>query len=159
MADIESPFEGHEIWLFDDLNENDRKQAKEGGCLPGKAYVGAPFSGHEIPLCPYCDVPVWHPRKDWEQSRCQHLVFAYDINTGFSYLHPDFPKIFWDDLINIDEEPCEALDADELTALKKEGKIPDPENFDYELEMEVFSFRSHFGDTGLDCAFWFDGLS
>lgn len=150
-----SPFRDDQVWYFDDLTGLDREQAEERGCEPGKAYCGEPLDDNEVPMCPFCHLPVWSPLVDWDKSRCKHLVCAYDMNSALEYINPDFAKVFWAKLYPDTADDLRGIyKSDELSAMRDAGEIPNPVDLQGIVEgFQVYSKSSHFGDRGLDCGF------
>ena len=151
MDNSDSTFEDDNVWFFDDLTGSDREWAEDMGCEPGKAYFGDANVDNEVPVCPFCHVAVWHPLKTWSESSCKHLVFAYDMNEGFVYVHTGFANIFWGNIFPQNED---FYDGEEISTMQRKGTLPFPDDLlDYIPSLKLYSISSTFGITGVDCGF------
>jgi hypothetical protein len=72
-------------WELKDLTEEQKKEAIDAGCKPGKKYTGNAGAPEEIPFCPHCGSTFI------EKKRCKHFLFCYDSTNG---KYKDINQIF-----------------------------------------------------------------
>lgn len=83
-------FDYYQIWKFEDLPDEEKESAIDGGCEPGKYYLGPPLGENEIASCPHCGKP------NWDDLICEHLMFIADgANGGYHFELPMFVEFFW----------------------------------------------------------------
>ena len=63
-------------WELEDLTEEQKKDAIDAGCKPGKKYTGDVGAPEEIPFCPHCGSIFL------EKKGCKHFLFYYDSTNG-----------------------------------------------------------------------------
>jgi len=59
-------------WELEDLAEEQKKEAIDAGCEPGKKFTGDVGAPEEIPFCPHCGSTFI------DKKRCKHFLFYYD---------------------------------------------------------------------------------
>lgn len=92
--------------------------------------------------------------KDWRESRCHHLVMAFDSNNGVQYLHEGFASLFWKKVFPENRgQFSDHMDAECLVELEMSGEIPEPGYLAALGFVRVHQISSHFGDWVIECAF------
>jgi len=159
MNQNKSSFGNDRVWFFDDLAGEERRLAIDAGCEPGKAYFGDPYSDNEVPLCPFCNIPVWQPGQNFSEASCGHLVAVDDMNGGLMYLSLPFAEIFWRKYYDDDcrNELEVVYDAQEISEMKGRLEVP-VEGLHSLAFIEIVQINSIDGTSGGEFFFVPDGF-